>query len=749
MLRELLRRHARVGRLADELRPGAGDPRLRARGADGALPGPREGPRRRRAASRSARPSRLPEFVAAGLFLEQYLDNLDDQGATDYADLIRRAVDRGDGPPRRAARGSSGTCSSTSTRTPTPARSPCSARSPATAATSSWWATRTSRSTAFRGAEVRGILDFPADFPRRRRRARADVVRAADHAPVRAAAAGRDPAGGRPASGCPARSTPRPARRSSHPRPRPTTPGDGLGSRCAPSTPSAPRPSTSPTCSAAPTSRTASRGTEMAVLVRSGRASIPPLRRALGAAGVPVEVASDEVPLVRDPAVLPLLDALRAVVNLDNDDDESADYVDHSRAEALLLGPLGGLDAGDVRRLARLLRAREKDAAHADARLPLTSASWSGWRCSRDGYLDEIAGPEADGRARPAHAGPGDGRRPGRGRHRRGRPLGAVVRHRLAGPAAAVGRARRRSGPARAPRPRLGRAPCSTSAAAGREARAAASGVRRDFLRDPGRPADPGRHAGRAGRARRRRPPAHRPPVQGPRVGPRRRRPRAAGGLARPAPPRPRCSRPTASAPTAWRARRPPRASCCRRSAGSSTSPARAPVSGWSSPPSPPPRTTASSRPGSSPSSASPSRRSRAGPTGRCRSRAWSASCGAPSPTPARRRAAARRGRAPARPPGRRDGRRPGRWSRRPTRRPGGAPAPPPGRCGRSVTPSSRCRCRPRMLEAVMVCPTQWFLDPRGRRGRQRPPVGQPRRARARARPAGRRRRGTRPTSTC
>ena len=101
---------------------------------------------------------------------------------------------------------------------------------------------------------------------------------------------------------------------------------------------------------------------DMAVLVRSGRASIPPLRRALGAAGVPVEVASDELPLVRDPAVLPLLDALRAVLNLDNDDVEHVDYIDAGRAEALLLSPLGGLDAGDVRRLARALRTREKAA---------------------------------------------------------------------------------------------------------------------------------------------------------------------------------------------------------------------------------------------------------------------------------------------------------------------------------------------------------------------------------------------------
>src|SRR5690606_26983693 len=36
----------------------------------------------------------------------------------------------------------------------------------------------------------------------------------------------------------------------------------------------------------------------MAVLVRSGRNTIPALRRSLGAAGVPVEVASDDTPLV-------------------------------------------------------------------------------------------------------------------------------------------------------------------------------------------------------------------------------------------------------------------------------------------------------------------------------------------------------------------------------------------------------------------------------------------------------------------
>src|SRR5205085_2381248 len=49
----------------------------------------------------------------------------------------------------------------------------------------------------------------------------------------------------------------------------------------------------------------------MAVLVRSGVRSLPMLRRVLSASGVPVEVAGDELPLAKEPAVAPLLLALR------------------------------------------------------------------------------------------------------------------------------------------------------------------------------------------------------------------------------------------------------------------------------------------------------------------------------------------------------------------------------------------------------------------------------------------------------
>ena len=118
------------------------------------------------------------------------------------------------------------------------------------------------------------------------------------------------------------------------------------------------------------------RGTEwsrMAVLVRSGARSVPLLRRVLTAAGVPLEVAGDELPLSREPAVAPLLLALRVAA----DPDELTVEV----ARQLLLSPLGGADPAALRRLARVLRGLDAEAARAAAatgdvpsRLPAPSA---------------------------------------------------------------------------------------------------------------------------------------------------------------------------------------------------------------------------------------------------------------------------------------------------------------------------------------------------------------------------------------
>jgi superfamily I DNA/RNA helicase/RecB family exonuclease len=85
----------------------------------------------------------------------------------------------------------------------------------------------------------------------------------------------------------------------------------------------------------------------MAVLVRSAQHQVPALRRALTAAGVPVTVAGDELPLPDEPGVRPLLTLLRCVVEPGRLDDETA-------AE-LLTGPLGQTDSLGLRKLKRAL----------------------------------------------------------------------------------------------------------------------------------------------------------------------------------------------------------------------------------------------------------------------------------------------------------------------------------------------------------------------------------------------------------
>lgn len=87
---------------------------------------------------------------------------------------------------------------------------------------------------------------------------------------------------------------------------------------------------------------------EMAVLVRSTVQSLPVLRRALLAAGVPLAVPREELPLARQPAVWPFLALLRAAVE--------PERLDEDTAVALLGSPLAGADPLALRRLRRGLR---------------------------------------------------------------------------------------------------------------------------------------------------------------------------------------------------------------------------------------------------------------------------------------------------------------------------------------------------------------------------------------------------------
>src|SRR5205085_2087313 len=97
---------------------------------------------------------------------------------------------------------------------------------------------------------------------------------------------------------------------------------------------------------------------QMAVLSRSARRTLPTLRRALLAAGVPIAAPPDELPTGRQPAVLPLLMVLRYAAR--------PDEIDADAATALLASPLGSADPMRMRRLRAVAGAAIRDGESAE-----------------------------------------------------------------------------------------------------------------------------------------------------------------------------------------------------------------------------------------------------------------------------------------------------------------------------------------------------------------------------------------------
>jgi superfamily I DNA/RNA helicase/RecB family exonuclease len=107
------------------------------------------------------------------------------------------------------------------------------------------------------------------------------------------------------------------------------------------------------------------RWSSMAVLMRSATRQLPVLYRALTAAGVPVAVAGDELPLAAEPGTRPLICLLRCALIPGELTEETA--------IELLTGPLGGTDALGLRRLRRALRGLAEDVGQRPPADPLAS----------------------------------------------------------------------------------------------------------------------------------------------------------------------------------------------------------------------------------------------------------------------------------------------------------------------------------------------------------------------------------------
>ena len=337
--------------------------------------------------------SGTPELVAAARFMQQYQVILDDHSSIDYPELIYRAVLLAEQPAIRSDLRERFTDVFVDEYQDTDPSQVRLLHSLAGDGRNLVVVGDPDQSIyAFRGAEVRGILDFPDQF-RRTDRSPADVValQVTRRFGSRMLAASRSIASSITTRGAIDRGVFHAFR---SPTPASNEFGHGTVEVRTFDTQRA------ETEHIADLLRRAHLEddipwSEMAVLVRSGRASIPGLRRSLGAAGVPIEVASDDTPLVQEPAVLPLLDALRAAVNLDNDDPDHLDYVGVDRAESLLVSPLAGLDATEVRALARKLRIRDRETATKEDRSPRSSPALLREALLRPEVLDGLTGRAA------------------------------------------------------------------------------------------------------------------------------------------------------------------------------------------------------------------------------------------------------------------------------------------------------------------------------------------------------------------
>ncbi|WP_077801086.1 ATP-dependent DNA helicase [Streptomyces sp. JHA26] len=248
-----------------------------------------------------------PDWRAAAVFLAEYLDVLDLQGVLDYAELVHRAVllaRRPEVAARLAARYDAVYVDEYQDTDPAQVRLLHALAGDGRTLVA--FGDPDQSIYAFRGADVNGILDFPHAFPRADGRpAPVEVLRTSRRSGAALLAATRLLTQRMPLTRLPAdkvrahrelASVRDGGRVEVYTYPTPGTELDNIADilRRAHLEDGVP-------------------WSDMAVLVRAGSRTIPAVRRALTAAGVPLDVDGDDLPLRHEPAVAPLLTALRAV----------------------------------------------------------------------------------------------------------------------------------------------------------------------------------------------------------------------------------------------------------------------------------------------------------------------------------------------------------------------------------------------------------------------------------------------------
>ncbi|MFI6375272.1 ATP-dependent helicase [Streptomyces sp. NPDC050546] len=336
-----------------------------------------------------ARRTGRPDWRAAAAFLAEYLDVLDLQGVIDYAELVHRAVllaRRPEVAAWLAARYDAVYVDEYQDTDPSQVRLLHTLAGGGRTLVA--FGDPDQSIYTFRGADVNGILDFPHAFPRADGRpAPVAVLRTSRRSGAGLLAATRLLTQRMPLTRLPAEKV------RAHRELAPVRDGGRVEAYTYPT-------SGTELDNIADILRRAHLEDgvpwgDMAVLVRAGSRTVPTVRRALTAAGVPVDVDGDDVPLRHEPAVAPLLTALRAVAaaeasgtpegEVPSKDGTSADskggptadskdgpsdepdtsWLDTETALTLLTSPLASMDAADLRRLGRALRDEERAGGNA------------------------------------------------------------------------------------------------------------------------------------------------------------------------------------------------------------------------------------------------------------------------------------------------------------------------------------------------------------------------------------------------